>query len=276
MKPEPKPIAMADGDAEVPAARQLQDRRREKSWAMVRRHYHDRGWQHANSHYVNLLAEIITQGAAVLDVGCGRSFPMAGHLLACGAEVHGIDPVAEPTEASPGVICRRGTAEHIPYPDSSFDVVTSRSVLEHIKDPGPALREFRRVLKPGGCVVFLTPNKYDYVSLAARVIPNRLHGRVVRLLEGRDEQDTFPTYYRANSRRQIHRLAATVGLRVERLEFLNNYPSMLMFSPPLCRLGIAYDRLIRAVPWLHWLQGSILGVLRTIPDLPAPMKGATP
>jgi len=116
----------------------------------VHRHYRDRGWRHASFHYADLLAEFITPGAVVLDVGCGRSFPMAGHLAACGAQVHGLDPVADPVEAPQGAIVRQGIAEQIPYPDDSFDVVVSRSVLEHLEDPGAAFREFHRVLKPGG------------------------------------------------------------------------------------------------------------------------------
>ena len=62
-------------------------------------------------------------------------------------------------------------------------------------------REFNRVLKPGGRAILLTPSKYDYVSIIARFMPNRLHGKLVNATEGRAEEDTFPTHYRANSRR---------------------------------------------------------------------------
>ena len=41
----------------------------------------------------------------------------------------------------------------------------------------------------------------------------------MRALEGRDESDTFPTYYRANSARQVRRIADRTGFEIERLEF---------------------------------------------------------
>ena len=91
------------------------------------------------------------------------------------------------------------------------------------------------------------------------MIPNRWHGRIVNRTEGREPSATFPTYFRANTRRKIRKLARAAGLRLECLEYHNNYPSSLMFNVTLCRLGIAYDKLITRVSWLHWLEGSILG-----------------
>jgi ubiquinone/menaquinone biosynthesis C-methylase UbiE len=237
--------------------------RRQKCWQIVRHHYHDRGWCHATKKYDRLLATLLDGQTAVLDIGCGRRFPMARRLMECGAQVHGVDPTVEPENVPPGATARRGTAEQIPYPDNVFDVVSSASVLEHLPNPLAAFREFNRVLKPSGKVVFLTPSRYDYVSLGAMLVPNALHARFVKAIEGRDEADTFPTYYRANSVRQIRRLAAETAFVAERLEYVNNYPYLLMFSPVLCRLAIGYDKLIQRVRPLHCLQGWLLGTLRS-------------
>jgi len=242
------------------------ERQRQRALEIVRRHYHDRGWRHPYEKYEALLAEVLAKGSVVLDVGCGRVFPLLGHLLRCGAVVHGIDPVPQPQSAPPGVTLKQGDAEKIPYDNCTFDVVTSRCVLEHLVRPLEVFREFRRVLRPGGHVVFLTANKYDYVSCFAAVVPNRLHGRIVKAVEGRDEKDTFPTYYRANSARRIRRLAGDAGLEVRGLEYLSTYPYLFTFSPFLCRIAIAYDELIRGVQPLNWLQGWILGCLRRSGD----------
>lgn len=240
------------------------ERRRQKCWQIVKKHYHQRGWRHGSRKYEDLLAEVLAQGSVVLDVGCGRSFPLAECLLDCGAEVHGIDPLAcEPEAVVRGASLSRGTAYDIPYPDSTFDVVASRCVFEHLEDPTTAFTEFRRVLKPGGRVVFLTPSKYDYVSLFAMLIPNSWHAKIVRRLEGRDEEDTFPTFYKANTARQIKRLAHRTGFAVERFQYHNCYPSMFMTHPVLCRVAIAYDKLVSGLRRLHWLQGWILGSMRT-------------
>ncbi|MCX5676533.1 MAG: VanZ family protein [Planctomycetota bacterium] len=246
--------------------------RRDRCRAMIREHYHSRGWSGAYKQYENLLATVVRKSSVVLDVGCGREFPLAAHLLGLGAEVHGVDPVAEPEQAQSGVTVKRGMAECIPYPDNTFDVVVSRCVLEHLQDPARVFMEFRRVLKPEGHLVFLTPSRYDYISIAARIIPNSLHGKVIRHLEGREEADTFPTYYRANSVRQISDLATQAGFAAEQLAYLNHYPYLLTFSPLLCRIAIAYDEWIRRRQRLHCLQAWLLGSLRCTKAHPGPRR----
>jgi len=235
---------------------------RQRSQQMIREHYHDRGWRHPYKAYETLIKELLVgKSASVLDVGCGREFPLSTHLLQCGAQIHGLDPLGSSEGFPAGVTLRQGTAEEIPYPDASLDVVISRCVFEHLAAPERAFREIKRVLKPEGKVVFLTPNKYDYVSIVAGLIPNVLHARIIRMLEGRPEEDTFPVYYRANSVRRIKALAGKVGLKVERLEHLNHPPYLLTFSRVLCRLAIAYDEWIRRHQHLSGLQAWILGVL---------------
>lgn len=249
-------------------------RGRDRSRALVYRHYHGRGWKGAFHRYEELLESLVKPSSVVLDVGCGRGFPSADLLLRLGAEVHGLDPMADPAAVPPRTTVKSGLAEAIPYPDGTFDLLTSRSVLEHLEEPERAFREFRRVLKPGGHLAFLVPNRYDYVSIAAMLIPNSLHASVIRRVEGRDEHDTFPTYYRANSVGQIGHLAARTGFEVVRLEYLNHYPYLLTFSPLLCSAGIAYDELIGRVRWLHWLRAWLLGLLRCAERQPSRRSGS--
>lgn len=49
-------------------------------------------------------------------------------------------------------------AESLPLKDASFDAVVAQHLLEHIHNPIEALREWRRVLRPGGVVALVTPN----------------------------------------------------------------------------------------------------------------------
>jgi len=235
--------------------------RRSVSREMVQSHYHLRGWQSPYARYRELLQGILPTGGAVLDVGCGRSFPMAEPYGQWGAAAHGIDPEAEDVEDVPGCTLRRASAYAIPYEPETFDVVTSQSVLEHLDRPEAAFSEMHRVLKPGGRMVFLAANKFDY-SVMAMLLPNSLHQPLVKKTEGRDEQDTFPTFYWANTRRKFVRLAEGSSFAVERFEYLNQYPYALLFSPFLCRLGIWDDQFIGRHAGLHWLRGWILGCLR--------------
>lgn len=233
-----------------------------RSRRIVERHYHERGWKGPFRRYEELLAtKLTTPGRKILDVGCGRTFPMAKYLQSYKAEVFGIDPVVTPEDLPAGVEVRQAGAESIPFDDGTFDVVACCSVLEHLQDPLAVFSEFHRVLKSQGTFVFLAPNRYDYVSVFASLIPNRWHKQLVKHLEGRDTDDTFDTYYRANSRKQIARLAEQVGLQIEHLDYLNQFPAMLMRWPWVCRLGIAYDDFIGRHSKLHWLRSWLIGSL---------------
>ena len=143
----------------------------------------------------------------------------------------------------------------------SVDLVVSRSVLEHLPAPLDVFRELHRILRPGGRFVFLTPNRWDYASLAALAIPNHLHPVLVRRLTDRKECDTFPTFYRANTNRAIGRLARQSGFEVESIRYLNQYPDYFRKIPPLFLLGVAYERLTSAWDRLGFLRGWILGTL---------------
>ena len=232
-----------------------------KCVALRDRWYIQAGWEHAYRHYERAIVERLDGGKSILDVGCGRTFPLAGKFLARTDAVFGIDPVADPSAVANGAVVKRGTGDAIPFDDGSFDLVVCRSVLEHVERPAALFADVARVLKAGGVFVFLTPSRYDYVSLAARLIPNRWHPWIIRRLEGRAEEDTFPTYYRANSRAAVSRHARRAGLAVQRLDYLNHPPTYFMSSPTLYRVMNFYDRLVCRFEALGFLRGWLLGAL---------------
>jgi len=90
-------------------------------------------------------------GLGVLDVGCGDR-PYADLFPgAIGFDVPG-NPHAD----------LHGSLEAIPVDDASFDVVLCLQVLEHVPDPGAAVRELRRVVRPGGRVLLSTHGVYPF------------------------------------------------------------------------------------------------------------------
>ena len=237
-------------------------RKTDRCWDMVHRSYHDRGWRHAYKLYEDLIAQATRPGQTVLDAGCGREFPLAGFLLGLGANVYGFDDEVDPDHPRAGVTMVAGDLAQLPFEDEMFDVICTRSVLEHLPDPSAVFAQMRRVLAPGGRIVFLTPNRYDYISVGGMLMPHRLRRRLVHRLEGRDETDAFPVYYRANSKRKLRRLARQADMTIERLDYHNCYPALFMHHPILCRMGIAWDKLVASVRPLNWLQGWLLGCMR--------------
>ena len=88
----------------------------------------------------------------------------------------------------------------LPYSDQQFDIIFTRYVFEHIDDPHFVVGELLRVLKPGGLLAAVTPNKFGYIAVFARLMPNRLHVRMLTAIQPwRKAEDVFPTRYRLNT-----------------------------------------------------------------------------
>ena len=106
---------------------------------------------------------------AVLEVGCGLGTDGAQFAKA-GADYTGIDL----TEAAVDLAKRRfelfqlpgafrvADAEHLDFPDNSFDLVYSHGVLHHTPDTAAAVREIHRVLRPGGKAVVMLYHRDSY------------------------------------------------------------------------------------------------------------------
>lgn len=244
-------------------ARKGMRRRRATCFALQRRHYDSQGWVHAYRIYAQEVMARLAPGGGVLDIGCGRSFEFASALRERTNDVHGIDPAAEGGAVRcDGARAYRACGDAMPFVDGRFDLVVARSVLEHLETPESVFGEIARVLRPGGSFVFLTPSRFDYVSVIASMVPNMLHPKIVRFAEGRREADTFPTRYRANTSGAVRRLARASGLRVEAIRYLHHCPTSLMFSPVLYRLATLYDKTVCSRERLAFLRGWMLGVLR--------------
>src|SRR5262249_20717205 len=125
------------------------------------------GRKFLDSLYRETIRQHLRPGQRLLDAGCGRYLKLSKEL-ADTAEVVGIDlesALATDNRYNPFGV--RGDLSNLPFPSESFDMVISRSVVEHLEDPERVFREFHRVLRPGGKGIVVTPNKYDYVSLIA-------------------------------------------------------------------------------------------------------------
>ncbi len=96
-------------------------------------------------------------GQKLLDAGCGRA-ELLNAFAGLGLESYGCDLEAPPPGSSDCEIRELDfTKEPFPYDTDTFDVVLSKSVIEHMQDPSNYLAEILRVLRPGGLFILLTP-----------------------------------------------------------------------------------------------------------------------
>lgn len=114
-----------------------------------------------------IAAELMThaalqQGQSVLDLACGTGFVARRAAERVGADhVTGVDPnpgmLGVARAVAPAIEWRQGSAEAIPLEDASQDVVLCQMGLQFFPDAARALKEVRRVLKPGGRFVANMP-----------------------------------------------------------------------------------------------------------------------
>ena len=100
----------------------------------------------------------------VLDIGCGTGFATEG-LLQQTEQIYGLDQSPHQLSKAFGKFGTRGPvrfhmgdAERLPFADDSFDVVWSSGSIEYWPNPVAALRECRRVGKPGSKVLIVGPD----------------------------------------------------------------------------------------------------------------------
>lgn len=110
----------------------------------------------------------IAAGGSILEIGCGGGYFLDAlsrdyRVVAVDISAHA---VTRARLRAPRVSFGLADAQRLPFADACADCVLAFDVIEHLPSPEALLTEARRVLKPGGLLVFSTPNPK---SLGARV-----------------------------------------------------------------------------------------------------------
>jgi SAM-dependent methyltransferase len=223
------------------------------------------GWINGTVEFHNLCRQLIKLGSLILEIGAGPSNPTTGFLATLG-RVRGID--VDPDVGSNKFLAASdvisSSSSGYPYSDAVFDACVSNYVLEHVSDPRQHFREVYRVLKPGACYLFRTPNRYHYTAIGALLTPHAIHAEISNRLRSlpAGSHDPYKTHYRANSRRALTKLSREIGFQVEELRLIEKEPSYGKLARPLFLLGVAYERAVNATSSAAGLRANILGVMR--------------
>lgn len=238
-----------------------------RNTAMIRRFFP--AYRSPKRAYEAALDRHVKQGAAWLDIGCGRTLSgdaalneeltrRAGLIVGCDRDPH----LQRHATVRDLALC---DASELPFQDDTFDVVTASMVAEHLRDPEKVFAEVARVSRPNATFIVFTPNKWNYAMLVARATPYAFHLLYKRLTyffnrgEWRSfEDDVFPTYYRANTASRLRQLMVRAGfedVRLERLSLAHSFG----FVRPLYALSLLFERVIDRWP-LDVLKADILAV----------------
>ena len=106
----------------------------------------------------------LMEGQLILDIGCGRGEFLRG-FIDCGMRGYGVDQSRAAEKYCPEADLKVADLENekLPYADDTFNVVYSKSVIEHFYYPERLIAEIYRVLKPGGLIITLCPDwEFNY------------------------------------------------------------------------------------------------------------------
>jgi SAM-dependent methyltransferase len=192
---------------------------------------------------------------ALLDVPAGEGALAAG-LIAAGFEVSCCDLYPEIFRLE-GVEIRPGDLnKELPFADRSFDFITCLEGLEHIENPQQAMREFARLLRPGGTLIVSIPNILN------------IEERLKWLIYG------YTSHFKPITRGHVERLRAEYDNREEIAAHVNpiGYSELRYI---LEKYGFEIASVHRDKPKAHaWLYWPIVTLIRLIAKLVPKRKRA--
>ena len=137
----------------------------------LRRRFYPSDFRGMYQRFEEVIREYVVDGSRVLDAGCGSGRIFRYDVGSTGALIVGVDITRSSAISATSTARCLAMCRFSPSADASFEVVLTSHVVEHLPRPEAAFREMVRVLRPGGRLLVLTPNRFHYVPLLAGSFP---------------------------------------------------------------------------------------------------------
>lgn len=197
--------------------------------------------------YPQVIGKILDTGKPkiILDVGGGSSckyakFSSSNHLIIA------IDQNRKALSRNNDVKikCVADICRSLPLTDQSVDLITSSSVLEHLKDVEVFVENAETILKPGGYMVHRIPNKFSPFSLINRLLPNRVTRKLLEIVwPGSCGTVGYRAYYNYCSPHAFSKLLKKYNFDVVKMKVGYMQADYYSFLFPLYFLSKVYDTL---------------------------------
>lgn len=152
---------------------------------------------------------------AVLDFGSGQG-TLCRRLMSIGkfSSIQGIDIMERPAGLDSSILwAREDLNQPTKFETEHFDVLVSSEVIEHLENPRAVVREWFRILRPGGLLLFSTPNNESIRSILALIVRGNYYAF---------GESSYPAHITALLRKDITRILAEVGFENPSFFFTNH------------------------------------------------------
>lgn len=199
--------------------------------------------------YDNFIAKNLESGMTFLDAGCGwkndRAEKYLKNVFSIGVD---LDLEALKDNVSYENLCH-ATLEKLPFKEGTIDIITSKSVIEHLEHPEFVFDEFFRILKKGGILILILPNRYNIVMFFGRFIPLFLSKKFLKLFSKKVENDVYPTYFKCCTINSLDFNLRKVGFLKKDLILKGDF-ILFMYSKSSILLWIIFDNITNSIPIL--------------------------
>ena len=172
--------------------------------------------------YKDIIQNAIGRAELILDLGCGSGkFEPLNEVNTEGKTIIGIDIDLDELKQNPFLRAAVvGNVEHLPFRDSAFDLIMTRSVLEHIEEPDSLFSEISRVMKPSGEIVIQTFNKWHPLNFISFALSERTRAKLKKLFTYESKlEGNYETYYRCNTKRALTNFLSRNGFSIKNFYF---------------------------------------------------------
>ena len=235
--------------------------------------------RHLHTSYKYRVSAILNEPGhlTVLDIGGGKECPYLPFVTAPKNHTVVAADISEP-ELRQNDQCLRvvadAAAKNMPFAPASVDMVTSRSVIEHLYDNEAFFRSCHRVLRPGGYFIHTFPCRFAPFAIINKLLPDKLARRLLYYFQPQWQDECgFKVYYDHCTYGEMSKLLDSAGYDLLHYELRYYQAIYYTFFVPFFLVMLAYDLLAWKMG-LKNLSCQMLFVARKRPVVQAVLEDA--